>query len=762
MKLIKRIFLLPGLLLILSLGLQAQQVAPIGTWTSYSSHHYPKGMVKKGSLLHVISRGGLYTYDINNFKIKTYSTIDGLSGNNSNTIYYDPSSQHIFVGYDNGMINYFSDISSGEITFITDIKRSENYTSKGINRFHAQGDILYIATKFGVVAYDVVKKETRSSYPKISRLNTGSEVYDLTIFHDSLFLAMGDSGLYTAPLNHPNLADPNAWKRISGGTLPGGNVKFVTQAHNMVYAVVEDTVFRKNGSIWETAPMGVHTYGFFHAENDILVGGYQTFSEALYPGDSLVLVDNGGRQIAAYGHQDFIWIADSDVGLLRFKAGAFSKVNPEGPTNNYVAKIVAGAGEFYIAPKGRAGTYRYFDQSGIYYHTPTDGWKILNHRDKILDDTLYRDFSAACYDPATGKCYLGSCGEGVLVLKNGEVIDSYTPYNSGILGNRDTFPFDLRVSDLALDSKGNLWVLIVLQDSDHLLQVRTKAGAWYNYKLSGGRPTDLVIDELDNKWVINDQVGIYVFNENGTFDVTSDDQLRKVSNSIGNGALPTNDVLSAVVDLNGHIWVGTGDGVHVFYDPYSIFTSNFSDGSCPVFENQCLMKSQKVLCITVDGANRKWIGTNNGVYLISEDGTEQVYHFTTENSPIFSDVINTIAVEPSTGEVFIGTEEGLISFMGDAIEGKANSEELYVFPNPVMSDFDGLITIRGSVAEAKVKIVNTNGQLVREMDSNGGQATWDARDQWGNRVKSGIYVVMVADKEGRKAGYTKVTILNQE
>jgi hypothetical protein len=253
---------------------------------------------------------------------------------------------------------------------------------------------------------------------------------------------------------------------------------------------------------------------------------------------------------------------------------------------------------------------------------------------------------------------------------------------------------------------------------------------------------------------------LLVFNHNGTPGNQGDDKRKFLTNITGQGGLPNNSVNAMAKDMDGHIWIGTTEGVVVFYDPGSVFTNSYPDASCPIIDGFCLLRDQKVTGIAVDGANRKWISTENGVYLISADGTEQLNHFTEANSPLFDDEVKDIAIDQSTGEVFIGTNKGLMSYMGEATGGKENSDQLIVSPNPVPSTYDGVISISGSVAEASVRITTVSGRLVKELESFGGQTIWDGTDVYGNRVRPGIYLVMLATADGESPGITKIAILD--
>jgi hypothetical protein len=174
-----------------------------------------------------------------------------------------------------------------------------------------------------------------------------------------------------------------------------------------------------------------------------------------------------------------------------------------------------------------------------------------------------------------------------------------------------------------------------------------------------------------------------------------------------------------------------------------------------------LLEKEIITAIAVDGANRKWFGTkSSGVFLTSADGETELEHFTTENSPLLNNEITDIAVNQKSGEVFIGTISGLISYMGEATEANDEFSDVYVYPNPVRETYEGPIVVKGLVNDTDVKITDISGNLVYKTTSLGGQAIWDGKNLNGNRCKTGVYLVFLSDALGEKTKVTKLMFIH--
>jgi ligand-binding sensor domain-containing protein len=199
-------------------------------------------------------------------------------------------------------------------------------------------------------------------------------------------------------------------------------------------------------------------------------------------------------------------------------------------------------------------------------------------------------------------------------------------------------------------------------------------------------------------------------------------------------------------------------GIAYFIDTYNIFTS-VSDAVKPIIDNRYLLRNEKVNVIKVDAANRKWVGTDNGVWLFSPSGETQLQNFTIDNSPLLSNVIRDIEINSLTGEVFFATDKGIISYRADATASESTFKDVKIFPNPVTSNFTGTVGISGLATDAIVKITDINGRLLWETQAAGGTATWNVRDYHGNRAGTGVYVVFAASQDGVESAVGKIAVV---
>jgi ligand-binding sensor domain-containing protein len=325
------------------------------------------------------------------------------------------------------------------------------------------------------------------------------------------------------------------------------------------------------------------------------------------------------------------------------------------------------------------------------------------------------------------------------------------------------------IGGVEYDKDGNMWM--VNSHTMKCLKVKKTDNTWSEFDFQGMIVTgttvgELMITELGQKWMIVPRNGgMIVFDDGGTINDISDDRKKKLGFTSTNGAMPGTDVLCMAEDRDGEIWIGTDKGIGVFYCAENIFSSAGCNAQQILIQQgeytQILMESQVVTSIAIDGANRKWIGTESGgVFLMSADGTNEILHFTTENSPLLSNTVTGVTIDPSTGEVFFATGKGIVSYRSDAVEGEDEMGDVYAYPNPVQPGYSGPIAIKGLVRDADVKITDISGNLVYQTTALGGQAIWNGNNFQGQRAASGVYLVFITNEDGTETRITKILFMH--
>lgn len=328
---------------------------------------------------------------------------------------------------------------------------------------------------------------------------------------------------------------------------------------------------------------------------------------------------------------------------------------------------------------------------------------------------------------------------------NGNQIQLIQNYPTGVIKN------------ITFSKNGRAWIL---NDQTGLTFYQKSNSK--NYSLPSGLnlngPIQLLANQQEQLWITGPSMqGLYLFQSDNDYNTNSWIQKTTGSNT---GNLPSNKVTSIIEDKDGAIWVGTDNGIGIFN------CGDISKEACnaylPIIKsngfNAYLFQRETVRCMAVDAANQKWIGTNNGVWLVSQDGLSIIEHFTKENSPLPSDTINQILIEPNNGEVFFQTNEEWVSYRSTAVKAAKNQQSIFIFPNPVPPDFNGPISFRNLVENAQLKITDISGKLVFQTRALGGQAIWNGRKYDGSQVATGIYLVFVRDDSGNEKGVGKIMI----
>lgn len=749
---------------------QAQSDFLIGEWRSYLSHVKVFRTTEGAGMVYGVTSGGMISYSPESKEVRIFSTVDGLSGVNPTALYYAEGDGRFFVGYSDGSIDYFSDPS--DIGYLTDI-RIENLPDKGINAFASDESRLFVATNFGMVIFNLAKNEVQTDVLRFADNPSRLSVQAVTVGQDRIWVVLEDAGLYSAPLSASDLRNPLVWQAENGNSgLPQGlDIRDVVAGDGRLCLRETGGVWERKNGLWEEVSALKEPWARIRVNGTrIAAARFDQVTTLGNDGNVNTFYINGFIEDLTLTPSGGVYIGTTGTGMIEYKSGVVTPLKTTGPPNNDCVRIAVGNGQLFVAPRGYDQIYTP-DPSrlGVFYFSQTSGdWTQLSSENGRLPGEVATGFARAYFDPQGGIAYMGSWGEGIVALGADAAIEAfYTCQNSGLSVVNDPCneaSYDnTRVSGMDMDPFGNLWVSTDFGKDP--LSVRKADGTWL--KISGFRfPTghhivDLMADDYGNIWMINNDQGLLVYTSNGTSDDLEDGRVIALRTGANLGNLPSGQVYSLAKDSDGFIWVGTGRGVTVYYDPYTLSTGKLVDASAPVFNRTDLLKNTVVKSIAVDGGNRKWIGTNAGVFLVSESGDEQYYQFTTDNSPLPDNNVNDLKIDPQTGEVFFATDLGLVSFLGDATKGADNCSEVFVYPNPVFTDYEGPVVIRGTTAGSKVKISTLSGMLVQEIESQGGTAVWNGLDVYGQEVRSGIYLALISDDNGNNACIGKFTVIRR-
>jgi ligand-binding sensor domain-containing protein len=761
------------------LPLFAQQV-PIGHWRDELPYTLSNSVTDGGSRIYASTPYAVFYFDKEDNTIVRITKINGLSDIGINTIRYNKEYQTLVIAYSNANIDL---IKNNTIINISDIKRKPILGNKTINDIFFIGKDAYLSCGFGIVVLDISKEEIRDTY-YIGK--DGSQVNVLALTkdqNDSLFAA-SEKGIYKAYANDPNLANFASWykdSRIDTTAKYNTIVNFAGKifVNKKKGTTVSDTIYTFSNGTWSRWEQDNYT-GVMHlqsTENFLLVS-YNYFVTVFNPNLEVASIIYSYFPGAPYP-QDAIadrdglyWISDTYSGLLSFdpKSSSVTHMGLSGPSTALAYSMTSRGNDLYIAPGGKDASFiPIYIQPQVYHFDNTNWTNLSGYNNPLMSQT--HDVVSIAIDPNDSKrVFAGTYGKGLLELYKDSVIRRYTENNSTLRHHTASDTSDIRVGGVTFDAAGNLWV--VTSHNNSCLSMK-KGDKWIGFTIPIVNENDLgqiLVNKTGQKWIqmrygnMNPN-SIMVFSDNGTPENPGDDQARLLNSSVGSGNIPGNNVITMAEDKKGEIWIGTEKGVAVFYSPENVFQpgQNFDCQRILVTQGsyvQYLLENETVTAIAVDGANQKWIGTDRGgVFLFSEDGTKQIYHFTSENSPLLSDRITCIAINQD-GEVFYGTDKGVISFRALATPGGDSNENVYAFPNPVRADYDGYIAVKGLVNNAQIRITDINGVLIYSTRAEGGQAVWDGKNFSGKKAQSGVYLVYAANDNGSEKVVTKILIIN--
>jgi len=737
-------------------------------WQGYFSYSSIGDLSNSPTAIFAASENALFSKNIDTNQLKTTNTIDGLSGETITSLYYSTVSNKTLIGYENGLMIVINEADGSMLNIVDIINKQLPTNIKRINHFMEYNGIVYVSCDFGIVQFNLATMLFGDTY-FIGDNGLEISVTQTAVYKGFIYASTSD-GIRRADVTGKNLVDFNQWTKTTAGS----------------WSSIETL---------DAELFAINTSGFIHKYNAVS-NDFAVFKRLTQPAVDMranlnYLIITTANSIYIYNKQmilvrqidnnqipgsllsfscatsigDVLFIGTKENGMFNTTisiSSTFENNTPIGPSRNNVFALQATNDVLWTVYGDYSGSYNPYplDSYGISKYSAT-GWLNIPY-EKLFGA---KSISRITVNPKNeNEVYASSYFSGLVKIVDDVPKILYNPLNSGLESLTFLGPsyIDVRINGAAFDQSGNLWLNNSLIQKG--LKVLKTDGQWQSFSLDGildksidasmGR---MIIDKNNTKWWCTNTDGLIGYNE-------SISKLKKINIGTDAGNLPTTDVRAIAVDNRNQLWIGTTKGLRILSNSSSFLTEDqIKTNPIIILENglaQELLFEQFITDIVVDGANNKWVGTaDSGVFLLSPNGQETKYHFTINNSPLPSNTINDIDINSSTGEVFIATAKGLISFKGNATEAKEDLNNVYVYPNPVRPEFEGTVKIAGLLDKATIKITDIEGNLVYETTSEGGTIEWDTTAFGKYKVASGVYMIFISAQDGIETKVKKVMII---
>lgn len=731
-------------------------------WQGYFSFNEIKDISQSSTTVFTASENALFAKNAATNTVKTTTTIDGLSGQTISSLYHSEGFKKTIIGYENGLIIVVNETDGSILKVVDIINKQLPANLKKVNHFMEHNGLVYVSCDFGIVQFNLSTSQFGDTY---FIGDNGAEIsVRQTAYFDGFIYAATSSGIRKANSTSANLIDYNQWLVVNSGdwsaveTLDaqliainsGGFIHRYTANTFVGFMQLSQpaTDLRAvNHNLFVTTPNAIFVY------NNQMVQSRQILNTQV--------LDNATSFTCATAIGDVIYLGTKENGIFSStlsSASMFVNNTPGGPLRNSVFALQSTASSLWTV---------FGDYSGSYNPYPKDSYGISKLNQNTWLNIPYKNVLGAkslvriAVDPNNDdNAYIGSFDAGLLKIENNVPTYLYGTDNSSLEAIPNT-P-DVWINGPVFDKAGNLWMNNSMVNNG--LKVLKPNGDWQVYatesiitKVSSCPFGRISIDKNGTKWIATYNNGVVGFNEKGNV-------FKKITQGADAGNLPFTDARVATPDNNNQLWIGTTKGLRVLANVNSFQTeSQITTKPIIIVEDgvaQELLYEQFITDIVVDGSNNKWIGTaDSGVFLVSSNGQETKYHFTINNSPLPSNVINDIDINSVTGEVFIATDKGLVSFKGTSTGANEDLNNVYVYPNPVRPNYAGTVKVAGLIDKANIKITDIQGNLVYETTSEGGTIEWDTTSFGRYKVASGVYMIFISAQDGGETKVKKVMIV---
>ncbi len=723
-----------------------------------------------------LSQNGIVIFNSNDQSFQKINKTNGLNDVGPTAAAFISDENTIVVGYQNGNIDI---LTSTQTINVPDFKLSNIIGNKAIHHIDIQDNLAYLSTGIGLLVLDLVEFEIKNT--ALLGDNGIAEEVLFSCQNGDLMYAVGPNKIVSIAKTNPFLANFQNWDnvfnagntQIISATGCGQYLYFITQEQNTFTLWKGDlslnnfeplSTINTNSaprSIWcnETrVTVSIESrYYIFNTSGEIVLEDNQ--NDWLFLSPQHVIIDSKGT----------VWIGNQILGLGSRNVDGLERIHtPAGPNTNTMRKVNPYNHEVWIATGNVfpwwGNTYTYCFQSAYIQNNWIN--ESFGNGANTFGNGVF-DVLDVAVDPTNNQRVLfGSWEEGLIERQpDGKInIFNSATSNNPLASSIDTSNNWTAVGSVQFDLEGNAWIGNSFSENPVVVYTNDKKFIDFNFSPIVGK-ADIIEQVFHSQagyvYAIIRGKGVLAFNYNGTIENKDDDVYKLLVDKEGLGGLPTKDVYSIAEDLDGNIWLGTIKGVAIFYNQESIFSEdNFDAEQILITQDgnvQILLETEAINNIEIDGGNNKWIATqNNGVYRFSPDGLTQLGHYTKDNTPLPSNNVYDIGINQANGQIFFATDRGLIAYTGDATNFDNKMEKVFAYPNPVPSDFQGLIAIQGLAYNSQVRITDMTGKLLFSDKSEGGRCVWNGKDAEGNRPAAGVYIIMAGDSQGDVKNVCKI------
>ncbi|WP_339893936.1 ABC transporter substrate-binding protein [uncultured Algibacter sp.] len=756
-------------------------------WKGYFSYNEIKDVTQGSNIIYAAADNAIFSLDTQTNEMKEITTVNGLSGESISTIYYSEDYELLVVGYENGLIEVVFD-NDTEILTVVDIidKPTISPTDKKINHINPYQNLIYISTNYGISVYDLERLEFGDTY-FIGNGGSQIPVTQTTIFEDYIYAScLSGNGIWKAPVTSLNLIDFQNWQLVSSG-----NWQSIEANENNLYAINNNSKIYQiiGNSVSELFTYSRLPLDLRSVSSNLIV---TTRDEVFVYDSNFTIVsqipinsDFNTQYTSAIIDLDNIYVGTKDFGILKTainNTSVFDEIHPEGPLFNTPFSIESEPNGVWVTFGGYSLFYVPFGRRRGFSHLNNESWVNVSYQEAFQA----RDINGIAINPfSANQVFISSFNNGLIEVNENIPTILYDQNNSGleslVIPNNTSF-ISVRVLNPLFDRNGLLWTLSTLVDKP-LKSYNPATNQWKSYDFTdviidgftGGNLgyAGIVIGNDETKWIASYKYGLIGFNENGNSPL-----IKSISKDEQN--MPTELATAVALDNRNQLWIGTFRGLRVLYNTSNFFTEENITVDEIIIEEDGIAKEllfeQYVTDIEVDGSNNKWIGTSDsGLFYLSPNGQNTIFHFTKDNSPLPSNSISDVSLDKINGVVYIATSKGLLSFNSGGSSASEDLSSAFAYPNPVRPGFniiDDKVKIKDISENINIKITDIEGNLVAEAQSrinqryqgynleiDGGTAYWNGKNLANNVVASGVYLVMLSDLDTFETKVLKLMVV---